>query len=210
MKKIESNIGKSLLSICIAFLIVFFLKTFIGIPTTIKGKSMIPSFFPNEKLLLSTGAATFNKVPKRGTIITFEAPSVDIIENADLSNPVAIYDNNEKSVIEKILYYGLGITKTSYIKRVIGIPGDHVQIKDGKVFLNDEELEEKYISSAITTNMLLGGEFDDVIVPPGYIYVLGDNRIASSDSRRFGCIPIEKIEGKVVCKWWPIKNFKFI
>ena len=76
--------------------------------------------------------------------------------------------------------------------------------------MNDEELEEKYISSAITTNMLLGGEFDDVIVPPGYIYVLGDNRIASSDSRRFGCIPIEKIEGKVVCKWWPIKNFKFI
>lgn len=210
MKKIAKNIGGWLLSICIAFLIVFLLKTFIGMPTTVKGKSMIPSFFPDEKLLISTWSANFNKVPERGTIITFEAPSVDLIRNADLSNPVAIYNSDEKSLTEKILYHGLGITKTSYIKRVIGVPGDHIKIKEGKVFVNDEVLEEKYLSEAIKTDMSLGGEFDDIIVPEGYIYVLGDNRMASSDSRRFGCIPIDKIEGKVVCKWWPIKKFKII
>ena len=210
MKKIIENIGGWLLSISIAFLIVFFLKTFIGMPTTVKGKSMIPSFFPNEKLLLSTWSANFNKVPERGTIITFEAPSVDVITNADLSNPVAIYNNDKKNIVEQVLYYGLGITKTSYIKRVIGIPGYHIEIKDGMVYVNGKATDEKYIRGAMNTDMSLGGEFDDIIVPPGYIYVLGDNRTASSDSRRFGCIPVTKIEGKVVCKWWPIKSFKII
>lgn len=210
MKKIFKNIGTWLFSIFIAFLIVFLLKTFIGMPTTVKGTSMVPTFLPEEKLLLSTWATNFNKVPKRGEIITFQAPSVDLIRNADLSNPVAIYEDNKKSPSEKVLYYGLGITKTSYIKRVIGIPGDHIQIKDGKVYLNGEVLEEEYLNAAIKTDMSLGGEFFDIIVPNGYVYVLGDNRTASSDSRRFGCIPVDKIEGKVVIRWWPIQRFGVI
>lgn len=210
MKKIFKNIGTWLFSIFIAFLIVFLLKTFIGMPTTVKGTSMVPTFLPEEKLLLSTWATNLNKVPERGEIITFQAPSVDFIRNADVSNPVAIYEGGERSLSEKVLYFGLGITKTSYIKRVIGIPGDHVQIKDGKVYLNGEVLEEEYLSAAIKTDMSLGGEFFDIIVPNGYVYVLGDNRTASSDSRRFGCIPVDKIEGKVVIRWWPIQRFGVI
>jgi signal peptidase I len=210
MKNILKNIAGWLASILIAFLIVFFMKTFIGMPTTVKGMSMVPAFFPEEKLWLSTFYVNTHKIPERGTIITFEAPSVDYISNVDPTNPIAIYNNDEKTLGEKILYYGLGITKKSYIKRVIGVPGDHVEIKDGKVFINGEELVEDYISEAVQTDMSLGGNCDDIIVPDGYVYVLGDNRIASSDSRRFGCIPIDKIEGKVYCIWWPIKNFKII
>lgn len=210
MNKIFKNIGTWLLSIFIAFLIVFLLKTFIGMPTTVKGTSMVPTFLPEEKLLLSTWATNFNKVPERGEIITFQAPSVDFIRNADVSNPVAIYEGSKRSFSEQVLYFGLGITKTSYIKRVIGIPGDHVQIKDGKVYLNGEVLEEEYLSTAIKTDMSLGGEFFDIVVPNGYVYVLGDNRTASSDSRRFGCIPVDKIEGKVVIRWWPIQRFGVI
>ena len=105
------------------------------------------------------------------------------------------------------MYYGLGITKTSYIKRVIGRPGDHVEIKDGYVYINGVILKKPYISDALKTDMSLGGEFSDIIVPEGYIYVLGDNRTSSADSRRFGCIPISKIEGKVACRWWPLNKF---
>lgn len=208
MNKILKNMSNWLLSILIAFIFVFLLKTFIGMPTTVKGTSMVSTFFPEEKLVLSTWAIKFNKNLKRGDIITFEAPSVDLINNADLSNPVAVYGKNTRTVIENILYYGLGISKKSYIKRIIGLPGDHVEIKDQKVYINDELLKEDYIRDEIKTNMLLGGEFSDIVVPEGYIYVLGDNRIASVDSRRFGCIPIEKIQGKVVFRWWPLKKIK--
>ncbi len=207
MKGFFRNILGWLLSICIAFVIVFLLKTFIGMPTTVKGTSMSPTFFPEEKLLLSTWSTNFDKVPNRGEIVTFEAPSVELIKHADLSNPTAIYDEDSKSLYEKVMYYGLGITKTSYIKRVIGRPGDHVEIKNGHVYINEEILEEPYISDALTTDMSLGGEFYDIIVPEGYIYVLGDNRTSSADSRRFGCIPISKIEGKVACRWWPLNKF---
>lgn len=209
-ENIQTRIWKTILnwvlSIFIALVFVFFLKTFIGMPTTVKGTSMFPTFFPEEKLLLSTWSTNFNRTPDRGDIITFEAPSVDLIKDADLSNPVAIYFENSRSTYEKVVYFCLGITNSSYIKRVIGLPGDHVQIKDGKVYINDEELEEEYISKAFKTDMSLGGEFSDLVVPEGYVYVLGDNRIASSDSRRFGCIPIDKIEGKAVVRWWPFSR----
>lgn len=206
MKRILKNIFGWLISICIAFLIVFLLKTFIGMPTTVKGTSMMPTFSPDDKLFLSTWSSNFDSVPERGDIITFEAPSIDLLKNVDLSNPVAVYYSDSSNLYEKIMYYGLGISRTSYIKRVIGLPGDHVEIKDGKVYINKKELKEEYISKAIKTDMALGGEFYDVVVPEGYVYVLGDNRKFSSDSRRFGCIPVSKIEGKVALRWWPFKK----
>lgn len=203
---IKDNVLGWLLSVVIAVAIVFVLKTFIGMPTTVKGTSMATTLFPEEKLFLSTWSSNFDTVPDRGDIVTFEAPSVDFVKNADLTNPIAIYTANSRTFSEKLLYYGLGITKNSYIKRVIGLPGDHIEIKYGKVYINGEEYDEEYISDALKTDMALGGEFDDIIVPEGYVYVLGDNRVASVDSRRFGCIPVSKIEGKVVARWWPIKK----
>lgn len=206
MKREFKNSFSWLLSLCIAFLIVFLLKTFIGMPTTVKGTSMFPTFFPDEKLILSTWSTNFDTVPERGDVITFEAPSVDLVRNADLSNPVAIYNNDNRNLYEKFLYYGLGITRTSYIKRVIGLPGEQVEIKNGKVYIEDKELNEPYVNTAIKTDMALGGEFSKLVVPEGYIYVLGDNRSGSADSRRFGCIPIDKIEGKAVFIWWPLNK----
>lgn len=206
MKHILKNIVTWMISICIAFLIVVLLKAFVGMPTTIKGTSMFPTLSSGEKVLLSTWGAFFHNTPKRGDCITFEAPSVELITDVDNDNPVAIY-NTEKNAVEKFFYYGLGITKSSYIKRVVGLPGDHVEIKKDRVYVNGEQYNEPYVSRALKTDMSLGGEFDDVIVPEGYVYVLGDNRAASADSRRFGCIPIDKIEGKVWIRWWPLKKF---
>ena len=100
----------------------------------------------------------------------------------------------------------LEIKKDSYIKRVIGLPGEHVQIKDGKVYINGEELQEDYLQSGIVTDVL-GVGFDDFVVPENCVFAMGDNRSHSTDCRSFGCIPLKKIESKVWIRIWPLNLF---
>ena len=100
----------------------------------------------------------------------------------------------------------LEITKVSYIKRVIGIAGDHIRISsDGEVYINEQKLNETYLVEGVTTPRT--GEFYDLIVPDGYIFAMGDNRGGSSDSREFGCIPLDKVEGRVTYRIWPLNKF---
>ncbi len=193
--------------IAIALIIVILIKSFIGVPTVVKQTSMFPTLKQNERLWLNKWGANFNKVPERGDIITFEAPSQNYInENyTDYENPIAEYKYNPTNPIAKFVYYTLEIGKTSYIKRVIGLPGDHVQIKDGGVYINGEKLQEDYLQDTVVTDSL-EGLYTDVIVPENAVYVLGDNRKESTDSRRFGCIPVEKIESKAVFRFWPLNK----
>ncbi len=193
--------------IAIAVVIALLIKYYVGTPTVVKQTSMLPTLKQNERLILNRLTRTLNKEPKRGEIITFEAPSKlsYTAEEFNKDNPVAEYKNEPKGLMAKFLYHVVEITKTSYIKRVVGLPGDHVEIKDGKVYLNGEEYHEGYLADDVITTDL-GGLFTDVIVPEGTIFVMGDNREHSADSRRFGCIPIEKLEGKVSVRIWPLNK----
>ena len=110
------------------------------------------------------------------------------------------------NLFEKFTYHVLEINKISYIKRVIGVPGDHVVIDDGKVFINEEELEEPYLQTGIVTDAN-DGYCIDLVVPENSVFVMGDNRSQSTDSRCFGCIPLEKIESKVWIRIWPLNVF---
>lgn len=92
-----------------------------------------------------------------------------------------------------------------YIKRVIGIEGDTVEIKDGKVYLNGELLEEEYIDIDSYTHAYNESIWE---VPEGHLFVLGDNRAegASKDSRYFGCIDIKSVKGITGFRYFPINN----
>lgn len=208
----QKSKGKEILEwvycILIAVVIVILIKSFIGMPTTVKQTSMYPTLQSNQRLWLSKWDANFDKLPKRGDIITFEAPTQSYVDrdHADFNNPVAPYTYEPNNIFTKFTYYTLEIGKTTYIKRVIGLPGEHVQIKDDKVYINGEVLEEKYLQDYVITQDLQG-VFVDVIVPENTVYVLGDNRSQSVDSRRFGCIPVEKIESKAIFRFWPLNTF---
>ena len=80
------------------------------------------------------------------------------------------------------------------VKRVIGVSGDHIEMKDGYMYRNGERLYEAYVSSQ-TWCM----DTYDVTVPEGQLFILGDNRLVSFDSRALGCMPISDIYGKVLC-----------
>lgn len=205
------NIFEWVICILIALIIVALIKTFVGFPTVVSGASMDSTLKDKERLWVSRIAIEINKYPEYGDIITFEAPSTTYITkaSADLNNPVAIYNEQEQGLFSKIISSLSVFGETSYIKRVIGLPGDHIVIEDGDVYLNGEKLQENYLDSGTTTESA-DGVFTDVVVPDGYVYVLGDNRDVSGDSRRFGCVPIDKIEGKAVLRFWPLNKWSLI
>jgi len=89
------------------------------------------------------------------------------------------------------------------IKRVIGLPGDHILVNAGKVSVNGQVLDEPYIAAAPTYS----GEWD---VPAGQLFVLGDNRNDSSDSHSWGFLPSEKVVGKAIVIYWPPPMWKTI
>ncbi len=120
--------------IVIAIVLALLFRYFIGTPTIVQQVSMKPTLIQDQRLWLNRWGRTIGKMPERGDIITFEAPSKKsyTASEIDQSNPVAKYENGPTSLWGKFTYYVLEIKKDSYIKRVIGLPGEHVQIKDGK------------------------------------------------------------------------------
>lgn len=193
--------------IIIALIIAIAFRYFVGTPTIVQQPSMVPTLQPNQRLWLNRWVRTTKKMPSRGDIITFEAPSQIDLTSAEIADSsVARYENEPTSVWSKFSYYVLEVNKTSYIKRVIGLPGEHVEIKDGKVYINSQELQESYLPSGIVTDNG-HGNCTDIIVPENCVFAMGDNRTQSSDCRRFGCIPLEKIESKVWIRIWPLNLF---
>ncbi len=93
--------------------------------------------------------------------------------------------------------------ETPYIKRIIGLPGDHILIQNNQVYINGSRLNEPYLT--VTTNR--GGEWD---VPPQSLFVMGDNRNNSSDSRAWGMVPFDNIIGKALVIYFPVEHWAIL
>ena len=201
------NILEWIYCIIIAVVIAILIKYFVGTPTIVKQTSMWPTLEQNDRLILNRLPRTFGEMPERGDIITFEAPSNNAtgLTAEEIDNPIAKYDNEPTTWWGKFTYHVLEIGKESYIKRVIALPGEHIEIKDGKVYINGEELDEPYLTDDVITEPT--GVLNDFIVPENTVFAMGDNREGSKDCRAFGCIPLERIESKVVIRFWPLNKF---
>ena len=159
-------------------------------------------------IALITSGLSKKTLPERGEIITFEAPTKKFYTSSeiDTDNPVAQYENEPTNIFGKFVKYVLEIGKESYIKRVIALPGEHVEIKEGKVYINGEELNEPYLQDGVVTDVE-GAGFSDFVVPENCVFAMGDNRNHSTDCRAFGCIPLEKIESTVAIRIWPLNKW---
>lgn len=112
---------------------------------------------------------------------------------------------NEPKLGDVIVFKAPTDPEKDFIKRVIGVPGDTVSLQDGKVYLNNNLLDEsKYLKSSVIT---AGGSFlsdgESVTVPQGQFFVLGDNRCCSSDSREWGFVPRKNVIGDSIFIYWP-------
>ncbi len=98
-----------------------------------------------------------------------------------------------------------------YIKRVVGVAGDKIEIKNGKVYLNGKELEEKYLAEGtVTKRGTFMADKESFIVPKGYIFVMGDNRDFSEDSRAFGPVKLDAVKGRAIVRVFPMKTIKIL
>ena len=148
------------------------------IPTTVFGNSMEPNFSDRDYVVLYRQAYIGDRTPCRGDIIVFKSHLKD--ENG----------------ADKRL-----------IKRVIAVAGDKIAVKDVKVYLNDEILEEDYLKDGVTN-----GEVRSITVPDGTVFCMGDNRLNSKDSRHreVGMVPEDEVMGKVVMRLLPVRKFGVI
>lgn len=208
-KSMKKNILEWVYCILIAVVIAILIRYFIGTPTVVKQTSMFPTLKQDERLWLNRWASTIKQMPNRGDIITFERPSKIVYNESEINklSPIAKYENEPKNLLAKFSYHVLGIGKESFIKRAVALPGEHVQIKNGKVYINGEELQEEYLQEGVKTEIRNGIGFDDFIVPENSVFAMGDNRTDSMDCRDFGCIPLEKIESKVWIRITPFNRF---
>jgi signal peptidase I len=101
-----------------------------------------------------------------------------------------------------VFWYPDPSNSVSYIKRVIGLPGDTVEVKDGYVIVNGKQLDENYVPVEYRDDR----PYPPTVVPPNEYFVLGDHRISSNDSRAWGFVPRDYIYGKAVFVFWPLEH----
>ncbi len=122
-------------------------------------------------------------------------------------NKLVYYDIPELERGDIVVFWFPDDPTKSYIKRVIGLPGETVHVRDGRVFVNGRELQEPYLDPG--RNVTRGTE-QPVLVKQHYFFVMGDNRDNSSDSRAWGLVPEKYIYGKALFRYWPLSEASVI
>jgi signal peptidase I len=178
--KVLIQLGKWALSLLMVFVLTILINMFILQMYKVEGHSMDPTLQDQERMIISKISHTFSSMPDYGDIVVIDSRTERSrsIKDDFLENPL-IYLITGKS--EEFMY----------VKRVIGKPGDTLEFKNHKVYRNGEELQEPYIKEAMNTP----GEYT-YKVPENHVFVMGDNRNNSKDSRHIGAIPLDHVLGK--------------
>jgi len=179
-------------AIVIAVVIALLIRGLVFEPVIIDGSSMNNTLINTDRVILNKIGLAFSE-PKKGDIV--------VIEIEPPSYKFLSFLNNYKWT-KKLLPT---ITGVDYIKRIVAVSGDKVEIENGYLYVNDIKQNEPFIKEEQSTKThFIKYPF---IVPEGEYFVFGDNRLHSTDSREFGSISREKILGKVNFRIWPLSSF---
>lgn len=166
--------GENITILLLALGLAFFLRTFVAEPRYIPSESMLPTLEVGDRLIVEK-LSYYTHPPQRGDVIVF-APPPQLQEQG--------FEADQ-----------------AFIKRVIGLPGDTVEVKGGQVFINHQLLTESYIAAAPNYPM------SPMVVPSSQLFVMGDNRNNSNDSHVWGFLPQPNIIGHACFRFWPLRRF---
>ena len=159
--------------IAIALALALFIRAFVAEPRYIPSDSMLPTLEVGDRLVVEKVSYYF-RPPASGEIVVFDPPQQLQIQG---------YAKDQ-----------------AFIKRVIGTPGQTVQVQDGKVYINGRSLKEDYIAEPPTYQM------EPVQVPEDQLFVMGDNRNNSNDSHVWGFLPKQNVIGHACYRFWPFSR----
>ena len=162
-------------TLVLTLIIFFVIQTFVAQPYRVEQQSMEQTLEPRQYVLVDKLTPRFDPY-SRGDIVVFEPPEAWV----------------------------QGGPKTPFIKRVIGLPGETVEIKDGAVFIDGARLEEPYVYDLQPTTA--SEEPASWVIPDDEVFVMGDHRAASADSRAFGPIQETTVIGRAWLRYWPISS----
>lgn len=171
----------------VALAVAIVLKTFVVQAFFIPSSSMEPTLEPGDRVLVQKVVYG----PDRGDVIVFSDPQ---------GRP-----GPDRGIVGGFVHWlssTLGIERPEhedFIKRVIGLPGETVELRDGRLFVDGVRIREPYLKGAVDTR-----DYGPVKVPEGALFVLGDNRLNSNDSRfGLGFVPVDKVVGRAFAIVWP-------
>lgn len=165
----ENPVVETIKTIVMAGVLAFGIRTFVAEARYIPSSSMEPTLEINDRLIIEKVSKYFQK-PQRGDVMVFNP--TDTLKEQNF--------------------------KDAFIKRVIGVPGDKIEVKNQQVYVNDRKIEENYIAKPPNY------DFGPVTVPNNQYFVLGDNRNDSYDSHYWGFVPEENMIGRAVVRFWPL------
>jgi signal peptidase I len=182
-----------------AAVLAFLLKTLVAQAFYIPSGSMLPQLQINDRVVVSKLAYRLHE-PRRGDIVVFDCPAASCVNER--------HDSGGIGRLVRKLAEGIGVVQPSaeeFIKRVVALPGETVEGRDGAVYVDGRRVIEPYLPPNTITS-----DFAPLRVPSGHLWVMGDNRTNSSDSRVFGPIPKSSVVGRTVVRVWPLPEASFL
>ena len=187
-RAIKETIETALLALALLLALEFSAQNY-----RVEGSSMHPTEEEGDYLIVNK--LTYTRID--GGLFDFSLPFAQPADAADggASGDDFIFGQPEHGEI--IIFHSPENREREFVKRVIGVPGDTIEIRNGQVIRNGEEIDEPYVARQSSRS------YDEIRVPPGGYYVLGDNRRGSNDSRNWGFVPEKDVVGKAWLRYWP-------
>jgi signal peptidase I len=180
-----------------AFALALLIKTFLLQAFYIPSGSMLPTLEVGERILVEKISYRLGS-PGRGDVVVFERSLDPAVPSPHEDDSVA---EDVVNAFKSLFGWPTG-GEQDYVKRVMAVGGDTIESREGVVYVNDEPVEEPYLPKGVVTS-----DFPTQQVPEGQIFVMGDNRGSSDDSRNFGPVPDDEVVGRAFLSIWPANEF---